>query len=256
MSATIYLSSSDRQYDVILQDADPEWSLVNRYQNENGYCCRSKGIVEVGGYLYIVASEFSPGSGAKLAKVSKQTFVLIEQTELSGVNPEDVAWDGSNLWVTDNDNDIIVKMTIAGDIVSTHASPVSNIRGIAWDGGSLWICESSPNKVHQLSSSLNVINTYSVDVGSASRYLNDIEYDGSGFWGVTSAGIGVDHQYNDAVVRFDGSFTIIYNYEGDCLWTPAGLTWDNPYFYVLSPGSRFDGCDDRRIRKLERVQSN
>ena len=67
-----------------------------------------------------------------------------------GIDPKGLAWDGSHLWVSDNSDDMLYRMTIAGDVVAATSAPGSSPWGLTFDGLDLWVLDDADDRLYQI----------------------------------------------------------------------------------------------------------
>ena len=100
------------------------------------------------------------------------------QTFPTGGNPDGVAFDGTNIWVANWNDDTVTKLLASsGAVVGTY--PVGNSPdGVAFDGTNIWVANSNYNNVTKLlASSGAVVGTYLV--GNDPWWL---AFDGTNIW--------------------------------------------------------------------------
>lgn len=76
---------------------------------------------------------------------------IIHTIPAPGVKCQDVAWDGSDFWTNDFDQDLIFKQDpYTGDIIGSINMPVNNMRGMSWDGNYLWMANWQAQQIYQV----------------------------------------------------------------------------------------------------------
>ncbi len=69
-----------------------------------------------------------------------------------GPGPSGMTFDGTNLWVADEVDGNIYKISLAdGTVLETYRSPIQYPTGLAWDGLNLWVIEMASTKRSQKS---------------------------------------------------------------------------------------------------------
>jgi hypothetical protein len=54
--------------------------------------------------------------------------------------PAGIAYDGSNLWITENNTSNLFKVTTSGSLISSYSlSPITYPSGLSWDGSAFWM---------------------------------------------------------------------------------------------------------------------
>jgi len=107
---------------------------------------------------------------------------MVPQTYSEGGSPAGIAFDGTNLWVTNvSGNSVTALLASTGAVVGTY-SVGSYPRGIAFDGTNIWVANQNSNNVSKLlASSGMVVGTY--PVGSQPIA---IAFDGTNIWVTTT----------------------------------------------------------------------
>lgn len=109
-----------------------------------------------------------------------------------GFQPYGVAFDGTNIWVTNSGSVSITKLRASdGTVVGTYA--VGFIpRGVAFDGSNIWVANSGGDSVTKLrASDGTVLGTYAVGF-----YPYGVAFDGVNIW-VTNSG-------SDNITKIEG----------------------------------------------------
>jgi outer membrane lipoprotein-sorting protein len=75
------------------------------------------------------------------------------QTYPAGTNPAAIAFDGSNLWITNYISNVVTKLRANdGVIVGSYPTGAWSL-GIAFDGANIWVVNSNTNTVTKLQAS-------------------------------------------------------------------------------------------------------
>jgi hypothetical protein len=112
-----------------------------------------------------------------------------QTTQTEQPQPTDMAFDGTNLWVTDVTHNTVIKLGLDGTVQATvplGGSPIGGEMGsgIAFDGSAIWVGNSFNNTVSKLrTSDKQIIGTFPVP-GRPSRLM----FDGMSIWVATQAG--------------------------------------------------------------------
>jgi DNA-binding beta-propeller fold protein YncE len=64
-------------------------------------------------------------------------------------SPDQIAFDGTNLWVANNSSNNVTKLSPAGAVLGTYAAG-SEPFGIAFDGANIWVANEGGNSVSKL----------------------------------------------------------------------------------------------------------
>ena len=196
-------------------------------------------------------------------QVTNSLTPLETQTDYSAPNvPHGLAWDGSNIWSSDNFDDKIYKHNTDMSISNTYSSPGSVVSGLTWDGTRIWSADKNEDKIYKHNSDMTVNTTYNSPGGSPSG----LAWDGSNIWSSdTSTGKIYKHNSDMTVnTTYDvtnidgltwalgllwGSNSIndkIYIYDGGCnvlaeFSTPGSwikdITWDGDHLWSTDIGT-------------------
>jgi YVTN family beta-propeller protein len=98
-------------------------------------------------------------------------------THPTGTDPNDVAFDGTNIWVTNDGSANVTKINATTGATTTHPSG-SGPRGIAFDGTNIWVTNTGSNNVTKINPTTGAtIST--TNVGTNPR---GIAFDGTNIW--------------------------------------------------------------------------
>lgn len=126
--------------------------------------------------------------------------------------PFGMAWDGTNLWVADDNTDLIYEITTAGSVISTIAAPCGVPKGLAFDGTNLWPVCAGQNLIYEMTPTGSIISTIPTPAGA----VRGITWDGTNLW-VDDAGTGLIYEVTTA-----GSVLSSFSTPGT---QPRGLTY-------------------------------
>jgi YVTN family beta-propeller protein len=100
------------------------------------------------------------------------------QTFSVGASPAGVAFDGTNIWVTNSgSNNVTELLASTGAVVGTYSVGTSPA-GLAFDGTNIWVANSGSNNVTELLASTGaLVGTYSVGTGP-----QGVAFDGTNIW--------------------------------------------------------------------------
>jgi hypothetical protein len=144
----------------------------------------------------------------------------------TGSNPWGLAYDGTNIWVTNyGSNDITVFKATSGAYVTTYSSQGTGPKGITYDGAYMWVVNSTSNNVAKiLDSNGDLAGSFPITSNGW-----DAAFDGTRVW-VTSGG--------------DNAITV-FNSNGSVEWPltdsgcgPGWLAFDGSHMWV--------GCYDSK----------
>jgi DNA-binding beta-propeller fold protein YncE len=140
-----------------------------------------------------------------------------------GLGPQALLFDGTNIWVSNAANNLVVKMDLNG--VVEGAFPVGQLPGeMAFDGSSLWVANFSNNTVSKLRVSDGQV-LQAISTGTNPAY---IAFDGVDVW-VTNMGSNTLTQ-----IRASDGMVLGTHAVGQM---PAGVVFDGAQLWVANSGS-------------------
>ncbi len=99
-------------------------------------------------------------------KNEKLTYKIIESFKSPGLSPDGLAWDGNNLFISDNKTAKIYKINIiTKNVDNSFSSPVTKPGDIAWNGENLLLLDNESYKIY-------VINLDENNFGSIKSEIN------------------------------------------------------------------------------------
>jgi DNA-binding beta-propeller fold protein YncE len=153
---------------------------------------------------YIWSAVQNPDSGGVLVKLSTSGQTLA--TVGVGQTPDKIAFDGTNIWVTDYTSSDLRVVAENGNVVATiPLAPTANPEGIIFDGKYIWVANNGPfqNSVSKFDASTRtLIGTYPVGLSP-----DAVGFDGTWIW--------VANTYSNAVWK-------LYRATGAPLLGPLG----------------------------------
>jgi len=214
---------------------------------------------------------------------------IVLQFSSPGPSPAGLAWDGSHLWVADDDTDTFYKLDPSdGRVLSSCASPGSEPRGLVWDGNHLWHQDNVTRKIYKLDRAagtvVSAVDAPVKQAGARTPEFGGMAWDGRHVWYGTvdgwSSRMNVLDPEKGSVERFvftkgypralatDGTFIwsatdnegkrlgIVYKYKlSDGLYVSQ---FDTPGFYPT--GLAYDGhylwCVDRVTKTIYKLAAN
>jgi len=162
--------------------------------------------------------------GPSLAEMRAALLQWYPQTYAAGTNPAAIAFDGSNLWITNYTSNVVTKLRANdGVIVGTYSTGAWAL-GITFDGANIWVVNSNSNTVTKLQASDGtLVGTY--PVGSSP---SEAVFDGANIW--------VTNTWSNSVTELratDGA--VIGSYPTGA--NPKGITFDGTNIWVSNYGS-------------------
>ena len=67
-----------------------------------------------------------------------------------GINPQGVAFDGANIWVTNSYNNSVTKLRAADGAILGTFNVGTGPTGVAFDGANIWVTNQDSNTVSKL----------------------------------------------------------------------------------------------------------
>jgi hypothetical protein len=178
----------------------------------------------------VTATSFS-GNGAGLTNISATTPPALNAALRrwysrtfpvgAGVNPYEVCFDGTNIWVTNLSSNNVTKMSASNGAVLGTFAVGNSPAGIAFDGTNIWVSNNGGNTVTELLASTGAV-VGTITVGSSP---GDIAFDGTYIW-VASGGSNVTKvlaSSGSVVGTFPaGSATYGVAFDGSNIWVTDG----------------------------------
>jgi hypothetical protein len=162
--------------------------------------------------------------GPSLAEMRAALMQWYPQTYPAGTNPAAIAFDGSNLWITNYTSNVVTKLRANdGVIVGTYPTGAWSL-GIAFDGANIWVVNANSSTVTKLQATDGtLVGTY--PVGSSP---SEAVFDGANIW--------VTNTWSNSVTELratDGA--VIGSYPTGT--NPKGITFDGTNIWVSNYGS-------------------
>ena len=93
-------------------------------------------------------------------------------------HPAGLTFDGTNLWLVDRSSDVIYELDTAGNILSSFAAPNTSPSGLTFDGTNLWMVDNSADMIYEIDTSGNPLSSFATPGGSA----RGLTWDGTSLW--------------------------------------------------------------------------
>jgi len=161
--------------------------------------------------------------------------ITVSSISALGGSTSGLAWDGTNLWASDDNKKLIYKLNPStGEVKSSFSSHTYNIRGLAWDGSNLWIIEisGSASIIHKLNpNNGEIVSSFTIP----NSYLHGITWDGTNLWVADAK----SDDRRDRIYKLNPATGDVIN----SLSSPAGkntlgLAWDGTNLWVADEGSK------------------
>lgn len=108
---------------------------------------------------------------------------LISSFPSPNPSPNGLAFDGTDLWVSDSSSDLVWKVSTAGVALSSINPPGASPDGLAFDGTNLWVAVNGDLAIYQVDTSGNLLSTISATTFDASiTYVYGVAHDGTNLW--------------------------------------------------------------------------
>lgn len=181
--------------------------------------CDKNGITE--GWKRVPAPYFFPEPASVL-----DTGDVIHTVPAPASRCQGLTYDGSSLWVSDYQTDLIYEVSpVDGTVLNSFASPGEYVEGLAWDGSYLWAADngggsSSPDMVYKIDPSSGS-TVYSFE--PPNNWAHGITWDGQNLWMDD-----FDAKTLDKVDPVTGQLLLQLNAPGNY---SIGLTWDGEFLW-------------------------
>jgi len=177
--------------------------------------------------MFLGACSGGEDSGPKFASM---TVIFSFATPDS--NPQGLAWDGANLWLSSNGekpSDRIYRISAAGAVVSSFAPVIADPWGLAYDGANLWAVASL---IHRLTSP----TTYDIGFAPPGTAFGaaGLAWDGSSLWHC--------NWRENVVYQLSTAGDVLSSFEGPGTQC-TGLAWDGANLWIAD-------SDQDRIYKV------
>ena len=158
--------------------------------------------------------------GFKVGDGSPATGTQIGSFVAPAVEPDSgLAWDGTNLWLSERGTDTIYELTTAGAIISSFAAPGTAPAGLTFDGTNLWHVDKSTNTIYELTTAGAIVSSFAAP-GSDPQ---GITWDGTNLWIADRTDLTIYE------VTTTGTLVSSFAAPGP---KPIGLTWDGTNLWV------------------------
>ncbi|MBK6749070.1 MAG: hypothetical protein IPG67_03440 [Acidobacteria bacterium] len=113
-----------------------------------------------------------------LKLLGQRRWDLLGQRVTVGTSPQDVTFDGANIWVTNQGSNNLTKLRASDGAVQGTFAVGSNPYGIAFDGANIWVANQGGNNVTKLRASDGVVQgTFAVG-----NLPFGVAFDGASSW--------------------------------------------------------------------------
>ena len=148
-------------------------------------------------------------------------------------SPRGLAWDGTYLWLSDDAQDMIYKLTTNGEVVTSFAWPSefgTAPYGLTWDGEYLRIVSNSDDKILKLTTEGVWVSEFAAP-NPPYQSPQGITWDGSTLW-LSDNGYGTTYPPSVNQLTTDGA--IIFSFQLDCdTRSLRGLAYDGVNLWLL-----------------------
>lgn len=190
---------------------------INNMINFSGYACEDGSTFGV--YTYTQMNDLGiweatlQGTG---------TLTVIDTINIPvEADPQGLAFDGTNLWFSDNFNYKIYEIDLSGNIQNSFDCPVagSGPQGLAFDGAFLWHADWFEEKIYKLDTAGNVQSSFP----SPGCSPTGLACDGAYIWNSDLT--------NKIIYQIDTHTGVILSYFNSPASMPTGLAFDGIYLW-------------------------
>jgi hypothetical protein len=191
----------------------------------NSSASLATGVMFDGQYIWVAVQ--NPGGGA-LVKMNTSGGVI--STTGVGESPDEMAFDGANVWVTDYTSSDVTIVGSNGNRIKTiplapSSNPVgpANPEGIVFDGQSVWVANDGPysNSVSKFDvATQSLVATYPVG-----RVPDSVAFDGRYIW--------VANSYSNAVWILNRDGGIVNGWSTNGLF-PTDMVYDGANMWIAN----------------------
>lgn len=168
-------------------------------------------------------------SDTVLLEIDPSDGTVLSQFNHPGNNPDGLTWDGTNLFVSDDDvsgDGVVYELSLTGTLIGswTFGTPILDSEGLAYDGntGNLWLTDDTSNTVFELDA----------DNGNI---ISSFDYPGADPDGITwrDGQLFIVEEDNLEILQMDTSGNLLGFVSIAELGTnPRGITWDGSSFWL------------------------
>ena len=168
------------------------------------------GLTFEDGYLWIAM--YYPNEQPNLFKVDTSTSTAVDSIPSPGLQPMGIAWDGTNLWVSMDDNDgdpeKVYKLDPnTGDTLLSFDVPTTRPRGLVWDGEFLWLIAKHPDSLKGLLYKYDVLASMPlIQLSSHSHDFGVVAIGDTGTWNLSYSNIGTADLVIDSMIMSGPEF--------------------------------------------------
>ncbi|RLC56094.1 MAG: hypothetical protein DRI30_06410, partial [Chloroflexi bacterium] len=177
---------------------------------------------------------FTPVPGENGAGYASFDFKVSDGTSLTGnvlssftppnvSGNSDLAFDGTNLWITHNGTNSVRELDASGNELSSFTVLGStNPVGLTFDGTNLWLVDRDTDLIYELDTSGNILSSFDTTL-FGSNSASGLTFDGTNLWLVDRA--------DDLIYEVDTSGNLLSSFATPG-GSPRGLTWDGTSLWL------------------------
>ena len=137
----------------------------------------------------------------------------------------DLAFDGTNLWLSHPGSDTIFELDTAGNVLSSFGTPGPSPAGLTFDGTNLWLADRSTDTIYELTTTGTVLSSFSTGLFGANSPAG-LTFDGTNLWLVDRS--------DDEIYEVDTSGNLLSQFDTALFGSgsPRGLTWDGTSLWL------------------------
>jgi glutamine cyclotransferase len=144
----------------------------------------------------------------------------LESVPAPGPQPCGIAWDGTTLWISDENEKKLFRIDPLSGRVKYSFRYEGIPAGMAWDGKNLWQADSSAKKIDKLTRRGKIVHSINLD---RVETFSGLTYDGNNLWQVDYSGTW--YKIDLSVEKIENA----YNW-GQNVW---GIAHDGSEFWYL-----------------------
>jgi len=164
------------------------------------------------------------------ARITSTQPNIINSFPSPTVSPNDIAFDGVNLWVEGFEDLLLYKVSpINGTILKTIPTNIRRPYGLEFANGFLWVADTDNKLIQQVDTSNgNVISSFPTPCRSSSSYPGGLAWDGQNLWHNDNMGTSANPYDSTYKITTNGQLIHAYHALGTAV---TGLAWDGNYLW-------------------------
>jgi hypothetical protein len=162
--------------------------------------------------------------------------VVIKQIKGPSTALDDIAFDGTNLWVEGYCTNLLYKVSpVTGATLKTIPTSICKTYGLEFANGNLWVADNGNHIIQQVDTANgNVITSFSSASECSTSYPTGLAWDGQNLW-QNDPNSGTTTAY-DTTYKTTATGQLIQSYFGIGTYI-TGLAWDGKFLWLSDNGS-------------------